>query len=459
MREHPQPLATLLDALDRVVVPATLHWQHPAFFGYFPGQRLPHLAARRPALRWPGQPGDAWSTAPAGTEVEQYCSTASPTRSGSTRGSPSGGGGGTIARLRLLRRTRRPARRPAPQLRPAAGATTGSTAVNASTSPPKPTPRSPKPPGWPGWVRAALLVVDPTPGTVTMSPDALAAVLRADPPPDYAPSWSARPSAPPAPARSTPSAPSPPSPAPTTPGYTSTPPGPGSPRCAPSTAPCSTASNSSTRSAPTPTNGCSPPSTPRCLGTRHHRPTRCALHHPRVPAQHSHRIRRRHRLPRLASPLGRRFRALKLSAVLHSHGLEGLRAHIRTHITLATELAHRVTAEPGFTLAAPPSLALTCLRCDTGHHDTDDKTTRALLDAINTSGQAFLDHTVINGRYTIRVAIGGVTTTREHIDALWSQLRDTAGRPAAATVAYRRARWPRSTSSRWPTSTITSSRC
>jgi aromatic-L-amino-acid decarboxylase len=125
-------------------------------------------------------------------------------------------------------------------------------------------------------------------------------------------------------------------------------------------------------------------------------------------------------------PLGRRFRALKLWAVLHGHGLEGLRAHIRTHITLATELAHRVTAEPGFTLAAPPSLALVCLRCDTGHHDTDDTTTRALLDAINTSGQAFLSHTVINGRYTIRVAIGGVTTTREHIDALWRQLCDTA---------------------------------
>ena len=60
--------------------------------------------------------------------------------------------------------------------------------------------------------------------------------------------------------------------------------------------------------------------------------------------------------------LGRRFRALKLWAVLHTHGLDGLRTHIRGHIALAAELADRVRAEPGFTLAAPPSLALVCLR-------------------------------------------------------------------------------------------------
>jgi aromatic-L-amino-acid decarboxylase len=45
---------------------------------------------------------------------------------------------------------------------------------------------------------------------------------------------------------------------------------------------------------------------------------------------------------------------------------------------------------------------------------------------VNASGQAFLSHTVVDGRYTIRVAIGGVTTTREHVDALWNQLRSTA---------------------------------
>jgi aromatic-L-amino-acid decarboxylase len=124
--------------------------------------------------------------------------------------------------------------------------------------------------------------------------------------------------------------------------------------------------------------------------------------------------------------LGRRFRALKLWAVLHTHGLEGLRAHIRGHVALAAELADRVRAEPGFALAAPPSLALVCLRRDTEDPDADNRATRALLETVNASGQAFLSHTVIDGRYAIRVAIGGVTTGREHVDALWDLLRSTA---------------------------------
>jgi aromatic-L-amino-acid decarboxylase len=126
-------------------------------------------------------------------------------------------------------------------------------------------------------------------------------------------------------------------------------------------------------------------------------------------------------------PLGRRFRALKLWAVLHTHGLEGLRAHIRGHVALAAELADRVAAEPGLALAAPPSLALVCLRVETGDPDADDLATRALLAAVNASGRAFVTHTVVGGRYAIRVAVGGVTTARADLDALWDLLRPHPG--------------------------------
>jgi aromatic-L-amino-acid decarboxylase len=125
-------------------------------------------------------------------------------------------------------------------------------------------------------------------------------------------------------------------------------------------------------------------------------------------------------------PLGRRFRALKLWAVLYAHGLEGLRAHVRGHVALAADLADRVAAEPGFALAAPQSLALVCLRLDTGEPGADDRATRALLDAVNASGRAFLTHTVVDSRYAIRVAIGGVTTGREALDALWNLMREIA---------------------------------
>ena len=90
-------------------------------------------------------------------------------------------------------------------------------------------------------------------------------------------------------------------------------------------------------------------------------------------------------------------------------------------------------AEPGFP-SPHTSLALVCLRVDTGDPDTDDHATRALLEAVNASGRAFLSHTVVDGRYTIRVAIGGVTTTREDVDALWDQLRSTARTQATGLV-------------------------
>ena len=125
-------------------------------------------------------------------------------------------------------------------------------------------------------------------------------------------------------------------------------------------------------------------------------------------------------------PLGRRFRALKLWAVLHTHGLEGLRAHIRGHVALAGELAERVAAEPGLALAAPPSLALVCLRVETGDPVGDDAATRALLAAVNDSGRAFVTHTVVDGRYALRVAIGATTTGRADVDGLWELLRTTA---------------------------------
>jgi aromatic-L-amino-acid decarboxylase len=134
-------------------------------------------------------------------------------------------------------------------------------------------------------------------------------------------------------------------------------------------------------------------------------------------------------------PLGRRFRALKLWTVLHTHGLDGLRAHIRGHVALAGELADRVVAEPGLALAAPPSLALVCLRVETGDPAADERATRALLAAVNATGRAFVTHTVVDGRYVIRVAVGGVTTSRADVDALWALLRSTAAELRAGGAA------------------------
>jgi len=129
-------------------------------------------------------------------------------------------------------------------------------------------------------------------------------------------------------------------------------------------------------------------------------------------------------------PLGRRFRALKLWSVLRWYGLDGLRAHVRNHVELATELASWVAASADFELGAPPSLGLVCLRV----RGPGDGATRAVLAQVNATGRALLTHTVIRGRYLIRVAIGGLCTERRHVEALWDELRAA---PASAGIGLR----------------------
>lgn len=124
--------------------------------------------------------------------------------------------------------------------------------------------------------------------------------------------------------------------------------------------------------------------------------------------------------------LGRRFRALKLWAVIRWYGADGLRAHIEGHVALAAQLAGWVDDDQRFVLAAPHPLALVCLRPVWSGRDRDsaNAATLAVIDRINASGAAYLTHTKVNGRTVIRVAIGAPTTTIEHVRALWTLIRD-----------------------------------
>ncbi|WP_460605537.1 aminotransferase class V-fold PLP-dependent enzyme [Jatrophihabitans fulvus] len=120
-------------------------------------------------------------------------------------------------------------------------------------------------------------------------------------------------------------------------------------------------------------------------------------------------------------PLGRRFRALKLWAVIRCYGAEGLRAHVRKHVALAREFAARVASDDRFELAAPVSLSLVTFRLRAG-----DDATRTLMDTVNASGRMYLTHTVVNGAVALRLAIGSPWTERRHVEAAWEQLRSTA---------------------------------
>ncbi len=128
--------------------------------------------------------------------------------------------------------------------------------------------------------------------------------------------------------------------------------------------------------------------------------------------------------------LGRRFRALKLWWVIRSYGVAGLQAMVRQHCAWATQFATWVQADPNFELVAPVPLGLACFRLvprpGEAPADTDERN-RSLLARVNASGHVFLTHTVLGGRYVIRMAIGARLTGLRHVEAAWDLIRQQAG--------------------------------
>ncbi len=119
--------------------------------------------------------------------------------------------------------------------------------------------------------------------------------------------------------------------------------------------------------------------------------------------------------------LGRRFRALKLWFVMRYFGREGIEGRIRAHLKLTADLLSRIEADTRFEVCAPAPMGLICFRLR-----GPDERTRALLDTVHATGQAFLSHNVLDGRFVIRWSIGNIHTTQADIDATWDLIRSAA---------------------------------
>jgi aromatic-L-amino-acid decarboxylase len=115
--------------------------------------------------------------------------------------------------------------------------------------------------------------------------------------------------------------------------------------------------------------------------------------------------------------LGRRFRALKLWMVIRHFGADGLRARLAEHIRLAQLFAGWVDASERFERVAPTPFSVVCFRAK----GTDEINER-LLERVNTSGEIFLSHTKLGGRYTLRLAIGNLHTAESHVVRAWEIL-------------------------------------
>ena len=81
----------------------------------------------------------------------------------------------------------------------------------------------------------------------------------------------------------------------------------------------------------------------------------------------------------------------------------------------------------GWTVEAPHPFSVVCFRHDTGGSLEESNAHNArILDAVNAEGDVFLSHTVLKGRYVIRVAIGNLRTERSHLARAWELLRQAA---------------------------------
>lgn len=124
--------------------------------------------------------------------------------------------------------------------------------------------------------------------------------------------------------------------------------------------------------------------------------------------------------------LGRRFRALKLWMVLRAFGASGLQEMIRRHIALAQEFASWVDEDPDFERVAPVPFSTVCFRARPRGvaEEAWDGFNERLLEAVNASGEAYLSHTRLRGRFVLRLAIGHLRTERRHVERCWKLLRE-----------------------------------
>jgi aromatic-L-amino-acid decarboxylase len=127
-------------------------------------------------------------------------------------------------------------------------------------------------------------------------------------------------------------------------------------------------------------------------------------------------------------PLGRRFRALKLWSVIRSYGTEGLRNKVRDHIRIAARLSEMISNESDFEILAPVIISVVCFRyIPSGYSEEQINALNEKLNhQLNDSGQLYLSHTILNGRYTLRMVTAQTNVTYEHVEKAWDLIKTTS---------------------------------
>jgi glutamate/tyrosine decarboxylase-like PLP-dependent enzyme len=123
-------------------------------------------------------------------------------------------------------------------------------------------------------------------------------------------------------------------------------------------------------------------------------------------------------------PLGRRFRALKLWCLLREQGSSGLQRRLRRDLENARWLAGVVQARPHWRVLAPVPLQTVCVRHEPAGLSGDalDAHTQGWVERVNRSGAAYLTPARLDGRWMARISVGALPTERVHVEAAWERI-------------------------------------
>lgn len=124
--------------------------------------------------------------------------------------------------------------------------------------------------------------------------------------------------------------------------------------------------------------------------------------------------------------LGRRFRSLKFWFVLRYFGRTGLIERLREHCSLARLFASWVEGSENFQMLAPVPFALVCFRAaPEGLSEAElEKLNEKIMNDINASGAAYLSHTKLDGKYTLRLSVGSIRVEERHLRKVWDLLNE-----------------------------------
>jgi aromatic-L-amino-acid/L-tryptophan decarboxylase len=102
-----------------------------------------------------------------------------------------------------------------------------------------------------------------------------------------------------------------------------------------------------------------------------------------------------------------------------------LAERMRAHCELARTFARRVRETPGWEVVAPVDFSLVCFRFapEGVSEERRDEMNEEIMQAVNASGEAYLSHTKLGGRFVLRFAIGNIRTQEQHVAKAWGRLK------------------------------------